>query len=264
MSRNRSGDNPVSLFSLQDIITTLTGIMILLVMILALEAVTQTTVEAVETDARHKEIKAQKEEMEARREALRGELAARETAAAADRLRNLNPLDAARQLQAERRAAETKAAQARELERKKEALAQSATKQTDAIASGKSELQRLLDELKDAEADAAKKSVRPIAFIPDKGTYKIAHLVECSTNGVRVVSLGSPRRNTEWAASNAESAFKQLLKSCSASREYFVFMIKPSGVAIGMNMFSMAKILDFDAGYDVMEENEGISGEAGP
>ena len=261
MSRNRSGDNPVSLFSLQDIITTLTGIMILLVMILALEAVTQTTVEAVESDARHEEMKAQKKEMEARREALRSELAAREAAAAAVRLQNLNPLDAARQLQAGRRSAEIKTAQAHELERKLDVLTQATAKQTDAVASGKSELQRLLGELKDAEANAAKKSVRPIAFIPDTGTYKTAHLVECGTNGVRVVSLGVPRRNVEWTASNAETAFKEFLRSCAASREYFVFLMKPSGVAMGMNMFYSAKMSDFDAGYDVMEENEGVTGE---
>jgi hypothetical protein len=79
---------------------------------------------------------------------------------------------------------------------------------------------------------------------------------------VRVISLGNPTRNTEWPAGVAEEKFESLLSSCESAKEYFVFMMKPSGVPAGMRMFYLSKNKGFEAGYDALEEDSGVMGGA--
>jgi DNA repair exonuclease SbcCD ATPase subunit len=231
--------------------------MILLVLLLAMETVTRSAVSSVEQVPDPSEIEAQIKEMERRRESLVAEIAAHEAAAAAAHA--LTPLDAVRYLQtvrgnvdAARRRIASLSEQVRTYDIEIEKLLKD-------LASGETRVQQLTRDMSDAEREAAKRILRPVAFIPESDTQKAAHLVECGSNTVRVVSLSAPRRSAEWSSVRARSEFGELLRSCSASEEYFVFMLKPSGVSLGMSLFLLAKSSGFEAGYDALEEDATVA-----
>jgi hypothetical protein len=257
MRGRRSNESPVSLFSLQDIITCLTGVMILLVLMLALETVTRSTVMEVQTAPDTAALKESIEQLETRQEELRRDLQARELAIASAQVRT--PLEAARELQMTRREVEVLKRRLADLDVEKQDLDAELARLSSASEPRSTKLEEIKRKLAQAETEAAQRAFRPIAFIPEAGTSKTAHLVECGSNTVRLISLAMPRRDVAWKATEARTAFVALLTSCSPSREYFVFMLKPSGVPIGMDLYFTAKRGTFEAGYDALEEDAGVS-----
>jgi len=257
MRGRRSNESPVSLFSLQDIITCLTGVMILLVLMLALETVARSTVMEVQAAPDAAVLKESLEKLEARQAELRRDLQARELAIASAQVRT--PLEAARELQMTRREVEVQMRRLADLDVEKQELDAELARLSSASGPKSTKLEEIKRKLAQAEAEAARRAVRPIAFIPEAGTSKTAHLVECGSNTVRLISLAMPRRDVEWKTAEARGAFVALLTSCSPSREFFVFMLKPSGVPIGMDLYFAAKRGAFEAGYDALEEDAGVS-----
>jgi len=249
------------LFSLQDIIMCLTGVMILLVLFLALETIGRNTIKAAEQIPDSTQLEAKLKELEARQSVLMNDLHSREVAAVTKRIRS--PLEAARELQVARRSLEAMSRRLEDLSAELKATEEAMGNLASSSSSKEATVEELAQKLSKAEAEAAKKAFRPIAFIPESGTSKNAHLVGCGSNLVRIVSLAAPRRNTEWKTADAEEAFARMLKSCSASSEYFVFMLKPSGVPLGMRLYFSSKRRGFDAGYDVLEEDAGIAAGGG-
>jgi hypothetical protein len=55
---------------------------------------------------------------------------------------------------------------------------------------------------------------------------------------------------------NASDEFRRLLKSLDASNDYFVFLMKPSGLELARSLLSIAVKSGFEVGYDALEEDE--------
>ncbi len=259
MTRGRRiSQAPVSLFSLQDIITCLMGIMILIVLILALEMISKTAVDVVAHESDLSSLEESIRTLEARHAHCTQKLQALDDNEIEPKM---SPLERARALQSAQHDYKQVTNDLEQANRDLAKLPQAIEEKEQAIEKNNAILSRLAQLLINAQKNANRKAMRNVAFIPDGRTRKTAHLVECSSNAVRVVSLGAPPRNQEWPVEGAIEQFDRLLRDSSTSSEYFVFMLKPSGVSIGMKLYYAAAYRGFEAGYDALEEKAKVSEE---
>jgi septal ring factor EnvC (AmiA/AmiB activator) len=232
------------------------GIMILIVLILALEMIAETAVDIVAHEPDLSSLEDEITTLEARHGRLTQELQSLDNN---DIKPKMSPLERARALQTVQHHSKQVAGDLEQANRRLAELPKLIEKKEHAIVAKKEMLSNLAQSLTNAQEDAHRKAMRNVAFIPDERTRKTAHLVECSSDAVRVVSLGAPPRNQEWPVEGAIEQFDRLLRASSTSSEYFVFMLKPSGVSIGMKLYYAAEYRGFEAGYDALEENAKVS-----
>ncbi len=256
--RRKSDEAPLSLFSLQDIITCLCGIMILLVLLLALH------VSANRDKAKDLQSEKQSEfdraAIEAKQlEDKRNELAQR-LRERVEALQNI-AVGTVSHIQLE------------ETERNK-------TRENEGVlATCEAEIARLNDEsvslaaiireetelrnetqaqLDVVQSELEKRRTRTVALLPDDGMLKRPLLVQCSSNRVVVLRLSEPPQFS-WAPSEAAEQFISLTRKLDRSRDYFVIFMKPSGVEMAQKLIFVAGRAGFDVGYDALEENETLA-----
>jgi hypothetical protein len=245
----------VSLFAFQDIITSVTAIMILLVLILTLEFVTRAKHAAAEPAHRRvaRDLASSLREAEtnvqslgrrleaAQREASRvtglskaslGESLAREETRHLDLKRRIMAAEAAATTAAgDRRTAEARlldqAAATREAARL-EAEAAAAGEAAAAMewqSRGERQRQRSLEEA----ANAARAS--RLVYNPQTDAHKQAVLVELSRDGLTVLPAdGTGPRTLGWGLGGPPTAFGRWLARLPASQQYVVIMLRPSGL----------------------------------
>lgn len=254
MGRRRRSGPAFSLFSFQDIITSVTAILILLVLILALELIAR----------RHDEAAA---DQDASRSALQQSAAALERLVA--QLTTLVPTDETRPL-AERtqseferdvrvmedqaRQAVAAAESARAVEERARALAAEAEAKLAEVQDLRDELRRTLDEaaLLDDEAaklalDNAKEAERiarrrdelseqptpgaELVFNAPENSNSQAWIVEVSNDGLVVVKLGTNERRVLGAAIGPGSAVDEWVAELDPDRDHALILVRPSGIA---------------------------------
>lgn len=249
--RNRTSE-PLSLFSLQDIITCLTGIMILIVLILALEAMMAPEERAVGVhvevpDLAYMENRLQ--ELQQKKMELLQTLARREpldpTLTPADRVRKViemrQRLSFLEQLVRDQNLARQKLGE----------------KQIPIL----NEVHRIREELKALRgenkkwAEIAVSAPNWVTFLPGKGMDKTPHLLVVDAHTVNVISLGEPDRSRQWNMQVNENSLKTLMTDANRTREYFIILLKPSGALTGLEMYQTLRKAGFNAGYDTLEED---------
>jgi hypothetical protein len=273
--RSRSRGNPVSLFAFQDIITSVTAIMILLVLILTLEFVTRARQAGVAQDhravaadlgraVRHGETRLaelERELEEATRQAKRATSLSRDAVAAR--------LDAARQRQAdlegalaraenastrarsERRGAEGLLLDAARDAQQADRLEARAAADTAAAAALEKENKDEADRQRETKAASAKSSATRLVFNPSNDDGKEAILVEVAGDGVNVLPAGGGDRESLGPGGTGPSArFRRWLRGVRGEREYVVIMLRPSGIG----QYAAIRDTIIDAGVDVGTE----------
>ncbi len=253
----RKAESPLSLFALQDIITCLMGIMVLVCLFLALQTIGKANATPARSSGRADLIglERERERLEAKRMAFLEQI---ENAQAAQQVvSTLNPIEIAAATQSAQRENEElrkKIHQLKEVTTGKEAGQQ---EKTDKLERQKNKLGNLVEQLGIEKKSAEFRAMKKVAFIPDQNLSKTPYLVECSSISVRVVQWEN-HKEILWASSDAKTKFKEWLPSLNADRVYFVFMLKPSGVGIGMSLYHVGRDAGFDAGYDALEEDATI------
>jgi hypothetical protein len=264
MARRKRSSSPISLFSFQDIITSVTGIMILITLMLALEVIQKkengpdAQSRQLASDAQRsaeeiaQRIESNKQAIEQMRHKLQQttqeltELAQFD----ADQLRrqatDLNEVSThlSNELQkssAQRAAATKRAQQAKEA---KDRRASDPQTLAETIIAAKE---------KTAQLEQMKKSGRMI-FSPTEGDEKAPWLVEIDENRIAVAEVGKEAPPQSFATPDQFFAWAG---DRNPSREYFVLLVKPGGIKhFGQIQDDLLNELGFDVGYDVLPSNQ--------
>lgn len=253
--RGRSKDVAISLFSFQDIITSVTAIMILLVLILTLELVTREATKGMAAEDRRvaQELKRSVAEMEERLEQLRQEastaqstaidaagFSAKETArkkaqaeTEAQKLREqIDQLEVQlRDAQTTRRTAES------ELAASQTATPEATTGQARAVDARAAEMEaanRAERNRQGTEATQVRErtpAARTLVFNVPPGSPLEPLLVEISEDGlVAVAADGASLSRFSWNLLGLPTGFNEWLKAHDKRREYVVLILRPSGI----------------------------------
>ena len=255
--RGRSKGSPISLFSFQDIITSVTAIMILLVLILTLEFISRTKYAGVAND--HKLVAKQLirsiKTLEHRLADLKtvtadAQKAARRVAsfsAAEIAQQNSAAIEKARRLERDLKQIKStaKIAHMEQLSAESNLLecpidpaealqystaAEKANRQADRTESA--------NQLEKQKLDDAEKQIRDhrpraaaIVFNAPPGSAKEPVLIEVSKDGVAAIDASSEKaRAFGWGILGPPTSFEKWLVQRNAQKEYIVIILRPSGV----------------------------------
>jgi hypothetical protein len=280
-SRLRSlNSTKISFFAFQDIITSVSGILILVTLILATELdhpTSRTTHDAdPELERKLSETLRQQTEVNALNQNLQGLLAAAETAPAAEKLE----VDIAR-LRSQLADEEKKHSSiAEQLDASQSAI--EARDRTLGLTDLKAQIQRVIQEAATIAREEAKvrdemsrldqrvASVQSkllklreregkLWLIPDKtSTTKEPILATISRTGARVERFDHPDQAKEFSKSSARNQFDSYLEQAKPLDQYVVFLIRPSGIELFDRLVKLAREKGFEVGFDALEEDREI------
>lgn len=280
-SRLRSlNSTKISFFAFQDIITSVSGILILVTLILATELdrpTSRTTHDAdPELERKLSEILRQQAEVDAQNQNLQGLLAAAETAPAAEKLEaDITRLRA--QLAEEKKkhasVAEQLAASQSAIEARDRTLGltdlkaqiQRIIQEAESLARQESEVRKEMASLEQKVASVQSKLLKlreregKLWLIPDKSsTTKEPILATVSSSGAKVERFDHPNAAKEFSKSGARSEFESYLAEAKPVDQYVVFLVRPSGIELFERLVKLARDRGFEVGFDALEENREI------
>lgn len=276
-SRLRSlNSRKISFFAFQDIITSVSGILILVTLILATELDRNSDSSAFdanpELERRVLETLRQQAEADARNRNLQELLSSAEIAPALETLQ----ADVARlrtQLSEEQR---KQAAVAEHLTASQAAI--EARDRTLGLTDLKAEIQRRIrgtealareeaqvrDEMKRLEQRVTAAQSRLLKLqqregqlwlIPDKSsTTKEPILVTVSGGGVKVERFDRADQGRAFSKSDSRREFESFLREAKSLDQYFVFLVRPSGIDLFQRLVELAREKGFEVGFDALEE----------
>lgn len=255
--RGRSTGSPISLFSFQDIITSVTAIMILLVLILTLELITRMNLKGVAAEDQHvaSELHQSLESLRTRLEDLQSAAADAKQAATRAARQSLKDVEADRRrterssdvlsttiaslesqlktARLKRRSAETDLVQA---ERTKPLTAREQDKatrdlNTAAMLERHNEAEQKRQEETEKELAESPTLVSTLVYNPPPGESLQPHLVEISKAGIAVIGRNdSGVQVFGWGVLGPPGAFTKWLSERNKKAEYIVLMLRPSGL----------------------------------
>ena len=245
----------MSFFSFQDIICCVTGVLVLITLLMAIELARRPQtlgVNAQTTSLDWVTLNSQLKEAEKHRDNLTASLSRTQaTLTQLSKTAVLTPgmlTDLRRRVEALRRSLQQQEASNSETQAEQARLAKevSATQETrDALAERSRQLQQ--------QIALARARVR-VTLIGGKATDKKPYLVECSSNQVTVADVlpsGEARRVQQFSGKEAINSFLKWALSRDSSREYFILLVRPNAAG----EFSMLRVMlqntDFTLGWDV-------------
>lgn len=283
--RGRRSESPISLFSFQDIITSVTAIMILLVLILTLELITRQEHQGVAADDRRtvEQLTQSIDAMRARcRELERQTSNAQQTA---DHVAAQSAREVESEIRGEQRRAEalrqelaslaTKAREARQARRAAESELLKAERAGSAAQATAEQAGRLaaaaarVEESNDREQKRQKavredlagqpKGAAKLVFNPPVGQELKPILVEVSSNGVAVMNeSGTAARDFEWGITGPPNRFIRWLEQRDKNREYVVIILRPSGLQRLEAMRTAISAAGLELGVELVSEEMDI------
>lgn len=270
----------ISFFAFQDIITCVSGILILVTLMLAAELDQPTEWQSDETasalEAQLKQLLAAQAELDVEAEALQRALAAAQAAPAPEKLeadltRLREELEALRQKEAAGADAAAKARAA--LEERDRALgltdlkarisdaAREARELEAKYAALRQEMGRLETRLAATQAKLLQLKAREgqLWLIPDqRATTKEPLLVTLSGRGGVIERFDRPAERIACTAAEASSALRQALANLKPANQYVVFMLRPSGIELFKELKSVALQKGFEVGFDALAEGQEV------
>ena len=271
----KNSESPISLFSFQDIITTLTGIMLLFLLVLAL-----LLMEVSEQRQKNSPVAAQLKQEQQRQNELNTALQLREKELAGYRLRLRSsagkdvPLRRVELFHLERELSALNP-ELESLENRLKTLRQLVND----AARRRNELKSLLARSKNAEAersefdktiarlqreiklinDRIKEKQRLITITAGSDTYKRPLLIECSSSRIRIIDQRS-RKVLDVPFITEDSAFNELerkLQQFPPDRFYYVFLIKPGAISYSGSLLQRYQSKgEIECGFEPVLENE--------
>lgn len=246
--RRRGNDDPVSLFSFQDIITTLSGVLILLVLIMAIQVAAQKSATAKSAPEESND------PLTAHVDKLEDDLGkVREIIAAT----KADPVQVARDLVARELELKSRESNHVAAERELFVLKEQLKRKSSHLSAASQNAARIAAELERVIAYNADIRVRNnVYFIPEVGIQKKPVLIECSESGLKCGVLGDPANVLKIAAgSDLQGGLRGYLRGLSKEKHHIVFLVKPSGVS----GYDETSPVVRDAGFDMGSEPIGES-----
>ncbi len=259
MNRLRTGGSArISFFSFQDIITSVTGILILVTLMLSISMQSGDVVEAAErrAEAELREELARATEVEGENRAIQQRRI--EAAGLPDRAPVELQVKAIRREQAQeeerRRRSERELASARE-------RAEVDARVEEAAANLRAEVAALDQQIEQLQARAARArtNVNAVFIIPDEETLRAGKKpVAVVVNGERVRAQRLDGSGGREAVIADAGALEGLLGQYDPGRDFIVFYFRPSGAKWFDAFRGAAKRAGFEVGYDAVEEQKQI------
>ena len=230
-SKGRSRNSTsISLFSFQDIMTSLSGIMILLTLLISLDLIIHSVPQTALShppSAKHSRTA--------------------ELSMIGEKTSNFHQVNAADDLF-------MAAAQAQELNLRKNRVSRLAETMT-----------MRLEKLKKEHENLSKH--QEIRLIPEKGGGQRPILLQCSKDEIVVIDRNSrfgdekKRRPARFGTTLEERRrlLEVMARSVDPNREYLLMMIKPSASDYAMSLIRQIQQQDFDVGYDAMLEHQSLT-----
>jgi hypothetical protein len=280
-SRLRSlNSTKISFFAFQDIITSVSGILILVTLILATELdrpSSRTTHDAdPELERQLSDTLRQQAKVDARSQNLQALLAAAETAPVTEKLesditRLRGQLDEERKKHAslaEQLAASQTAGEARDRAlglTDLKAQIQHVLGEADSLARQEAAVRKEMATLGDRVTSVQSKLLKlgqregKLWLIPDKtSTTKEPILAVVSATGAKVEQFDHPDQTRDFAKSRAGTDFRSYLAQTKPLDQYVVFLVRPSGIALFDSLVKMARENGFEVGFDALEEDKDV------
>lgn len=258
--RNNSAP-PISLFSFQDIITSVIGIMVLLLMVLAIELVSRK--QGNPTDNLESEIAKLRDEIsEVDRQIAQSKVS---STIDVEALANLSESSVLEQQAASHAAIDQLKRQQRDND---DALASVSASASDAARSADAKRSASASEMakrsmRIAQLERRKealKSGRLLVFNP-QATDKTPWLTVICREGIvlaRPDTLNQPRKLTGTSNSDLVRELETFVRSRDPNSEYFVLLLKPSAVGIHREIEELLRRQRFELGWELIGENQTV------
>ena len=264
----KAEENAISLFSFQDIITSITGIMFLVVLLLLLIAVTSRPA-AKPAEAPARELQRQLDEL--RRQLTDCEAAERDLDGKLAELRKLSPeMLAARlaELNRELGAVRTAAEHAVREKTRLEARLAEQTRRMEETVRRRDELQRqsaerqqkLEERARELEnaRQQAERNARVVDYVVDRASSKNPVLAELGSDGIQLLVLSENRhedfRKPGQAAESA-AEFLKWVRARSAQHEYYSILVKPGGFRYAEALASQLREMGLERGLEILPDD---------
>lgn len=279
-SRLRSLDSKISFFAFADIITAVSGVLIFVALLLATDLGVPTDSRSSSPDPNQEqqiqEILAEQVAVDAQNQRLQ------------DLLTTANTAPDAEKLQADIKRLK---AQLAEEQKKQAALAGQISESEAAIAKRDAVLGLtwLKAQIQKENNDTAKIAAREVNInseiavldqhilglqsklvqlrqregklwlIPEKSTTtKEPILATTAGSGIKLERFDQPENTRQFQISSARTDFEDFLNHLNGTREYIVFLVRPSGIALFQDLVKMAREKGIEVGFDALEEDKDV------
>ena len=278
-SRLRSGNGTrISFFAFQDIITSVTGILILVTLILALYVNESTPVTAQQSalkqrlSASFRELQTVSAQVEERQKNFAALAAAPDPARLKEDLRQLrdqltsqsNRMSALEKSQAEKQAAALVKAEQLGLSDLRERAGtvqkqwESQQKTNALLVQAVTQRERQQQEIKEKIEKA--ESEHRLWLLPEiSPTGKKPLLVVVSAVKVACDRFNDPSSHREFSGARVVADFTEGLRQWNVNGDYLVFYVRPSGIDLFRRCSAAAKGAGFQIGYDAVEESTQVN-----
>lgn len=280
-SRLRSRNSTkISFFAFQDIITSVSGILILVTLLLATELESPTTQEShsadPELERKLAETLHQQTEVDGQNQHLQELIAGAETAPAVEKLEeDIARLraQAAEERKKHANVTEQLAASESSLGARDRTLGltdikdqiQRTIQETEAIVRQENDVRQEMANLEQRVANIQARVLKlrerdgKLWLIPDKSsTTKEPILVTVSGKGIKVERFDRPKEAKEFSRTSARAQLKSYLADAKPLDQYVVFLIKPSGIELFDELVELARDRKFEVGFDALEEDKEV------
>lgn len=257
MARRRGNAPPISLFSFQDIVTSVAGIIIFLTLMMAVELIrAKEEAPAVRTEAMNEQLETQIQQLQREIARLEGQRVAQQESLQTAATLTTGEIDArvkeSRQ-QIEQRRAEV--ASLAELKRKTALARERASAEIDSR-----QLDRQSLESSRAAVEALRKQLKEFEdhdrlIYKNSETSKTAWLVELS--GQRILAMRAGEQAVEKRFHDL-AGLREWIRDRDSSAEYVVLIIKPSGIDHFERLEQDFDGFGVDIGFDIIDESQTV------
>ena len=263
MSRHQDGQ-PVSLFSFQDIITSVAAIMLLITLILTLELIRQNehtnTSESVETLT---DLQQQLATQQTKLASIRTRMeTATQSLTEQPTLTRTEILQESQTLQTELAELRSTSQTLTQREKRSSIKLHAAQDQSQTTSSEMQDIQSLETQLATLRSDVKKMSIgERMIFNPPPVTDRHAWIVDCSPNQAILIPFGwSGKREvfTSTVLHSLKNQFLYRLESCDPQREYFVFFVRPGGALLYRQVLAELQTRGYEVGLELIGQDQEI------
>ena len=254
----RSRNNPFSLFSFQDIITGLCGIMIFMVLVQVVGLAFERTVDVPTYDSDLEVAEEEREKLKKEIAKLERELSAvkaksaKAIVSANDKAKSEDVEKVQKELTEKELVVAALVSQVHDLETQVEAA-----KKADAENRAKvQEMERTRRLLERQIADM--KGRKGVTLIPERGSVKIPVYMVCSSQGLEIHSPFEKRPAKKILNSDIERGLGRFLADLDHTTHCVVLLVRPSGVKVMDRAEELLKGNSFAYGRDPLAENDEI------
>jgi hypothetical protein len=94
---------------------------------------------------------------------------------------------------------------------------------------------------------------------PDNGSAKVPQVILVSGSGVEFKPLNNEQTPSSWPPASAERGFSSFCRDLDSTSQYVVFLIRPSGIDLFQELVQIARQRGLDVGYDAIAEHQVIN-----